>query len=639
MILQTQSIKQKLILSLIGAVVAASVLVGTVSQWIARDLVTDKVENIELPSQLRQVANQVDREVSVMLAVAHSIATHPMITRWSAGGADSAGEALLLDYLAETVEFNNLSVASYADRQTYQYWNQDGFLRVLQNDEYDGWFFNYKDSGEAVSLSLYNEPDEGYRLYANYQQLNGRGMSGVAKSVDGLLAIMNDVKIAQSGFLFLIDSSGKVIAHPDTSMLGTASLATLTGEQVASTLRSSQRFTMAQAELDGETVLFASTYIENADWYVVAQVPRHELFASLNKSSQLIIVWVIVIAAVFTLLGIWLAENLTRPITHLAKTFQELGKGEGDLTTRLAVPRQTETARLVEGFNAFIAHLHTTLSAVAQSGKHLSENASDVTVKSQESENITKNQRDHTIQVACALTEMGSTVGEIADSANRAAQRATVATTNAHTGQDITHRAVEDIHTLSDQIENVARVIGSLDEHTSAIGGILDTIRGISEQTNLLALNAAIEAARAGDQGRGFSVVADEVRELAKRASQATDEIQTKIDKFQQDSKNAVAKMQTSKSQTERVVDATNNIDRLLEDIVSEIEGINDINTQVATATKQQATVIDDVSRNINNISSGSEDNLSAMTALVSVSRKLDSLSSELASQVGQFKI
>ncbi|MED5488024.1 MAG: methyl-accepting chemotaxis protein, partial [Pseudomonadota bacterium] len=168
----TFSIKQKLIISLIVAVLAAAILVGSISQWIARDLVKENMEELQLPSLLKQVGNRVDREASVMLTVAHGIASNPDILAWSSAGADSAGERRLLSYLSNIVEFNDLTVASFVDRTTYKYWNQDGFLRVLQNDEFDGWFFAYKNSGEPISLSLYNEPGQGYRLFANYQQVN-----------------------------------------------------------------------------------------------------------------------------------------------------------------------------------------------------------------------------------------------------------------------------------------------------------------------------------------------------------------------------------------------------------------------------------------------------------------------------------
>jgi len=195
------SIKQKLITILIIAVLASTLLVGTVQQFIARDMMETNMETAQLPNMVKQVANRVDKEVTLMKSVAFSIANNPDIIAWSAAGADRQGESRLVNYLGEIARFNDLTVTSFVDRNTHKYWNQDGFLRVLKNDQYDGWFFAYKDSGQATSLSLYNEPGQGYRLFANYQQTSGRGMSGVAKSVDELVDVLNSVKIAESGFI------------------------------------------------------------------------------------------------------------------------------------------------------------------------------------------------------------------------------------------------------------------------------------------------------------------------------------------------------------------------------------------------------------------------------------------------------
>lgn len=635
----TFSIKQKLIVSLIVAVLAAAILVGSISQWIAKDIVKESVEGQQLPTLLKQIGNRVDKEVSVMLTVAHSIASNPDILAWSAAGADQSGEQRLVHYLKDIVEFNQLTVASFVDRQTHRYWNQDGFLRELKNDALDGWFFAYKDSAKPISLSLYNEPAQGYRLFANFQQINGRGMSGVAKSVDELLNIINAVRIAQTGFVFLVDGQGTLIAHPDPSLLGKANLADISSRNASSALLREKPFSMTSSEMDADTLLFASTYVEKAGWYVIAQVPEAELYASINAGSRHIILWALAIAGVFALIGIWLAGSLTKPLESLADVFQQLGQGQGDLRARIPTSEQKEIARLVDGFNKFIAHLHTTISQVAKTSNAVKASADDVAKQSHQTENSTECQRNQTLQAASALTQMGSTVNEVAQSATQAAKNAALATNNSSQGKIITQRAVLAIQGLATQIQEVSQVIQSLDAHTAAIGSILDTIRSISEQTNLLALNAAIEAARAGDHGRGFSVVADEVRTLAQRAAQATDEIQVKIDMFQQDSKSAVAQMETSRERTQEVVVTTHEIDELLDNIAKEIAHINEVNTQVATATEQQTTVVEDISKNINDISASSEDTLHATQILVEVSERLDKLAHELSNEVNRFTL
>ena len=629
------SIKQKLITILIIAVLASTLLVGTVQQYIARDMMETNMETAQLPNMVKQVANRVDKEVTLMKSVAFSIANNPDIIAWSAAGADKQGETRLVNYLGEIARFNDLTVTSFVDRNTHKYWNQDGFLRVLKNDQYDGWFFAYKDSGQETSLSLYNEPGQGYRLFANYQQTNGRGMSGVAKSVDELVDVLNSVKIAESGFLYMTDGEGTIIAHSNTDLLGKSHLRDVTSGQTANQLLQQQTFNLAR----GEEMLYASTYVKSAGWYVIAQVPENELYSQMDNASLSMIFWSLVIAGGFALLGVWLAGTISKPIENLAAVFKQLGDGHGDLTKRIPLPEQRETRQLVDGFNRFIASLHDIISRVTDTSANLRQSAFEVASQSRTTQTNSEEQRDRTIQVVTALTQMSHTVNDIASSAQAAAADAQECSSTSTNGLDTTARAVANINQLASQVSEVTAVIESLDSHTADIIGILDTIRGISEQTNLLALNAAIEAARAGDHGRGFSVVADEVRSLASRAAQSTDEIQSKIDKFKHDSDQALVKMRDSRGQTEEVVSAAQNLESLLTSIASGIQHINDVNMQVATATEEQTQVIEDINQNIQQISTNSDDNLHAARQMVAVSDQLDSLAAELNEQVNRFTL
>ena len=629
------SIKQKLITILIIAVLASTLLVGTVQQFIARDMMETNMETAQLPNMVKQVANRVDKEVTLMKSVAFSIANNPDIIAWSAAGADKQGETRLVNYLGEIARFNDLTVTSFVDRNTYKYWNQDGFLRVLKNDQYDGWFFAYKDSGQQTSLSLYNEPGQGYRLFANYQQTNGRGMSGVAKSVDELVDVLNSVKIAESGFIYMTDGEGTIIAHSNTDLLGKSHLRDVTSGQTANQLLQQQTFNLAR----GEEMLYASTYVKSAGWYVIAQVPENELYSQMDNASLSMIFWSLVIAGGFALLGVWLAGTISKPIENLAAVFKQLGDGHGDLTKRIPLPEQRETRQLVDGFNRFIASLHDIISRVTDTSANLRQSAFEVASQSKTTQTNSEEQRDRTNQVATALTQMSHTVNDIASSAQAAAADAQECSSTSTNGLDTTARAVANINQLARQVSEVTAVIESLDSHTADIIGILDTIRGISEQTNLLALNAAIEAARAGDHGRGFSVVADEVRSLASRAAQSTDEIQSKIDKFKHDSDQALVKMRDSREQTEEVVSAAQNLESLLTSIASGIQHINDVNMQVATATEEQTQVIEDINQNIQQISTNSDDNLHAARQMVAVSDQLDSLAAELNEQVNRFTL
>ncbi|ARR50194.1 methyl-accepting chemotaxis protein [Photobacterium damselae subsp. damselae] len=631
------SIKKKLILAMISAVLFSTTLVGILSQQQARKVIETRLLESEIPATLLQIRNQIDKEVSLLQAAAQQLATNPLVID-SLTATLPQDNTQIVTLLNEIKQQYHLFDASIADRNTGNYWNQDGFLRQL-NHQQDSWFYNFVRSGNAKMLNVFREANGDVKLFVNYQQLNGKGLAGLSKSLDEMVQFINQFKLEQTGFVYLVDDKGIVRIHHDNQLMGKASLTDLYGSKVANQLLKRGKIEIADLDLAGQENLVASSYIPTMNWYVIAQLPKNEAFASLNHARNQILIWTVIIALGFTALAIWLASSITHPIARLAEMFKDLGEGEGDLRHRLDIQGNDEIAQLSQGFNGFISKIHNSVKEVAETGNALRHASQSVAEQAQTTLDNSQSQRDRTIQVVTAINEMSATVNEIAGNAAQAANATHLAETEAQSGQQVVGQARETISQLSHDVAQVSEVIESLAHNTQAIGSILDVIRGISEQTNLLALNAAIEAARAGEQGRGFAVVADEVRSLASRTAASTDEIQTMINRLQQEASNAVAAIEQSRLLSSNGVSASDEASSALISIAERITLIADMNTQVATATEEQSTVVNDINCNIEVINETTQRTATTAEDLAQASLELQQLSHRLEVMVGSFKL
>lgn len=631
------SIKKKLILAMISAVLFSTTLVGILSQQQARKVIETRLLESEIPATLLQIRNQIDKEVSLLQAAAQQLATNPLVID-SLTATLPQDNTQIVTLLNEIKQQYHLFDASIADRNTGNYWNQDGFLRQL-NHRQDSWFYNFVRSGNAKMLNVFREANGDVKLFVNYQQLNGKGLAGLSKSLDEMVQFINQFKLEQTGFVYLVDDKGIVRIHHDNQLMGKASLTDLYGSKVANQLLKRGKIEIADLDLAGQENLVASSYIPTMNWYVIAQLPKNEAFASLNHARNQILIWTVIIALGFTALAIWLASSITHPIARLAEMFKDLGEGEGDLRHRLDIQGNDEIAQLSQGFNGFISKIHNSVKEVAETGNALRHASQSVAEQAQTTLDNSQSQRDRTIQVVTAINEMSATVNEIAGNAAQAANATHLAETEAQSGQQVVGQARETISQLSHDVAQVSEVIESLAHNTQAIGSILDVIRGISEQTNLLALNAAIEAARAGEQGRGFAVVADEVRSLASRTAASTDEIQTMINRLQQEASNAVAAIEQSRLLSSNGVSASDEASSALISIAERITLIADMNTQVATATEEQSTVVNDINCNIEVINETTQRTATTAEDLAQASLELQQLSHRLEVMVGSFKL
>ena len=631
------TLKQKILATVILAVALSCLLVGYFSQRSAQQLIEDRMFEQELPNLTQRIGKEIEKDLTSVANAARQLANDRFVLDWVERGMPKEQESILINQLKDMTSQYGLVTASFADRQSAAYYNQDGFLRIL-NHEQDNWFYDYTKSRQDLMLSIFRESNGEVKLFVNFQQLNGRGLAGLAKSLDSMVSMLANFRIGDSGFVFMTDGSGKVKLHPDAARIDRDNLTQLASGS-STNLLNKQPFAATHAEVDGQPVILASSYIPLLDWYLVAQVPEAEIYAELDRARLHMVLVSLAIAVGMGLLGVLLAGSVSRPLNELARLFRELGSGDGDLTHRLKVDGRDELAQVATGFNNFVAKIHGSIEQVASNSRQLAATANEVAAKAQLTQHNCTAQRDRTVQVATAIHEMGATVTEIAGNASLAADVAKQANEQADAGAQVVAQARHGIVGLSGEIEQVAGVIESLASQTDSIGSILDTIRSISEQTNLLALNAAIEAARAGEQGRGFAVVADEVRNLASRSAASTAEIQGMINSLQEQSARAVSAMAQGRNQSLRVVTQADEANGALDQITGHITQISDMNIQVATATEEQSSVVGEINRNVEDINQLTMETADIAHQLTESSRSLQQLSGELDKLVGNFRL
>jgi methyl-accepting chemotaxis protein len=380
-------------------------------------------------------------------------------------------------------------------------------------------------------------------------------------------------------------------------------------------------------------------YIGNAVGVLEIGMDRSHYVETIGDARNTAIILGIIALAAGLLIATFVGRLITGPLSSTVEAMDEIAQGGGDLTQRLDESGSNEIAHLGRSFNQFAEKIRHTVSQVNSSTVQLATAASEMSTITEETTAATQKQQSETVQVVTAMNEMTTTVQEVARHANDAADATNNADQASVEGKQIVINTMKAIEVLSSEINSAAQVIGQLEKDSDNIGSVLDVIRGIAEQTNLLALNAAIEAARAGEQGRGFAVVADEVRNLASKTQQSTQEIQAMIQKLQDGARKSVSVMEESRERAEDSVSQADKANASLEVIASSVSKIKDMNSHIATAADQQTTVAEEINRNIVNINDIVDGTASGASQAAQASEKLTHLAEDLQQLVSQFKV
>ncbi|TWC29249.1 methyl-accepting chemotaxis sensory transducer with Cache sensor [Pseudomonas sp. SJZ079] len=464
---------------------------------------------------------------------------------------------------------------------------------------------------------------------------NPGGVIGIDVSLNQLTNIVKEIKLGASGYLMLMENNGTVLVDPSQPEHNFKKLSELGGGYAD--LAKAQKG-LVEVELNGERYMANVWPSERLGWRFIGLIRQDDVMSNVTHLTWIIVGMAALLALIFAFVGASFAGLIVSPIRAVASGLEGIAQGEGDLTHSLTIRGQDETAQLAGWFNQFLASIRQLILNIGQAAQQIHQTSGTSAKVSGDMAEVAGRQRESVDMVSTAFHEMVATANEVARSCNQAAESADQGQRQAREGQQQIDSAVSSVEQLSREISQSAAAMQQLEQDNNNIQSILGTIRSIAEQTNLLALNAAIEAARAGEQGRGFAVVADEVRALAKRTADSTAEIDGLLSNLAQRTRQMAKQMHASLEVSQHTVTSINQASSRFDLIRESVDVIRDMNAQIATAAEEQHQVAEDINRHISQIHGDAQLAANLAESARGDSHSLANLSEELNGLVHRFR-
>ena len=564
-----------------------------------------RMQNQELPSALEAVANGIQAELNTAIAGSEALAKNPMLINWVKSGTPSDQLPSIQQVMAQVQRSLGASavfMATNTGSEVRYHHYQDGELnwRYMEaSNPDDSWYFNYLERNQPFELNLDTNAFSGdaLRMFVNYSsdEHNPAGqpwmVAGGAMDMSEIARTIQDYSIGETGQVMLVLPTGQVDMHADISLVGELNISNRErGEQ----LLSQQQASIYRATWDGEEVFVGSLWIPSLQRFLVAEVPTQEIYQQIQSNQQATLGISLLLLLVGMALLYPLARALVAPVAQLGRQVQEVTENL-DLTRSFTTQDQAEIGNLCRQMNQLMQRLRGTLNQVSAVTLEAEDLSTQLNTGAREATDAFHQQQTALEAITEVMDGITAKVGEIAftaTEASRASEEGKQVLVNSESQLEASYQAIGQ---LEQDMLNAREHMSSLLKHSEDILHVLDVIRGISEQTNLLALNAAIEAARAGEHGRGFAVVADEVRQLAQRTQSSTTEIQGMIDNLRLASSEVAEQMEISATSSNQGLDSLKKTRDQLHAMSERLGEVFAMNTRIADSTQHQQTEIERV--------------------------------------------
>lgn len=500
------------------------------------------------------------------------------------------------------------------------------------------WYKQAQDQGKASFTGTYQDAETGETVLSAIAPVRSgdfEGVAGMDISLNAIQKLLASITLGDAGYAVLVNRQGTILFHPDTSLIGS---------NVREFLGYVPQLDGTPARFEREETTWSAAFFpiadaRSVDWYLGSVV-------NWDKISQPVVdarttgIAIAVIGLFVALVVLHFAiRTLMAPVRRLNKAMSDIASGDADLTQRLDDNANDEFGTLAKSFNQFVANIQQVVREVKERSEELADNVTSLRETSRSSRSSVEGQQVEVDMIATAINEMSAAAGEIAQSAQQTAEAAENADEESRGSLETVAASRDAVQKLSHEINAAAEVIDTLGRDVSSITTVLEVIQGIAEQTNLLALNAAIEAARAGEAGRGFAVVADEVRNLAQRTRASTEEVNNMIERLQKGAGNAVEVMKASTAVSnvsmEKAQDAMESLNRIADAITS----ISQMTSQIATASEEQTSVTEELNASITRIADQGESAAKAASENDVYSGQIETIGHTLHDKVSRFRV